>query len=146
VRNSGGEVQEVLIIASFWDNIRKLTSTNELPTGGIVKIVDSDGIEVTGISTPSVIIDRDFNRTGNPMQKLRLKEGIEVVKLPNGLQRVVGFPRTRRSPWLVVVGLPIEDRSKAIADAPIGGNAILAVELRCTRHFAFGSKAPIGWS
>jgi hypothetical protein len=71
---------------------------------------------VASLSTGPAI-DRDFNRTGNPTQQMRLKEGSESVNLPSGLKRVVGFSRMRRAPWLVIVGLPAESGSLNVAKA-----------------------------
>jgi hypothetical protein len=115
VRNSGGEVQAVLVVAIFLDGVRELIDTSELPIGWLAKIVDSNGIELASISTSSATIDKDFNRTGNPIQQLSLEEGSEVVNLASGLQRVVGFSRTHRAAWLVVVGLPIKMEALQVA-------------------------------
>jgi hypothetical protein len=117
VKNSRGELQAVLAVAIFPDGLREWIS-NQIPAGGLVRITNSNEIEVATVSDVSAPTASDLNRMGNPARQLKLKEGSEVVSLYHNVTRTVGFSKARRVPWLAAVGLPIEIRPARVAKVP----------------------------
>jgi hypothetical protein len=112
----GGKMQAVLAVAIFADSLREIIGTDELPEASIVRVVTENEIEVVLFSSKSAVIAPDASRMGSAVRQFRLAEGSEVIHLHNNLTRIVGFSRTRRVPWLVTVGLPVEPRSLLSAD------------------------------
>ena len=108
VKDGGGAMRAVLVVATSLDGIRELIGASELPTGGLVRIVANNEVEVATISDAAAEIGSDLNRMGNATRQIKLEEGSEVVTLYSNVTRIVGFSRAHRVPWLVAVGLPVE--------------------------------------
>jgi hypothetical protein len=118
VFDSSGRIRAVLVIAIFADSLRDLVGTNELPKGAVVRVAAENGIEIAFFSGEPAAIAPDVRRVGSPARQFRLAEGTEVVNLHSNRTRTVGFSRTRRAPWLVTVGLPVETGSVSGAKMP----------------------------
>jgi hypothetical protein len=118
VKNSVGETQAVLVVATSVDGIRALIGADELPAGGLVRIVTNNEIEVATISNVPASSGIDLNRLGNAARQIKLKEGTERVTLSSNVTRTVGFSRAHRVPWLIAVGLPIEPGAMRLAEGP----------------------------
>jgi len=115
IKNSSGELQAVLVIATFLERFGEVLGVNELPPGSVVSITDGKGIAIASIPNAPELIGRDLNGLGNVNRHLRLKEGSEFVTWFDQVTRITGFSTTHRAPWLVTVGLPAEIGSAGIA-------------------------------
>jgi hypothetical protein len=115
ISNRGGSTQAVLVIAISVDSIRDLISAGDLPVGSLVRVVTEDETQIA-FSSGTTPNGPDLNRMGNVPRQFRLTEGSELLTVNGKVVRVVGFSRTRRVPWLVTVGLPVEVVSEWVAE------------------------------
>jgi hypothetical protein len=113
--NRGGTTQAVLVVAVSVDSIRDLISPDDLPAGSRVRVVTEDEVQIA-FSSRTAPNGPDLNRMGNVPRQFRLTEGSELLTVNGKVVRVVGFSRTRRVPWLVTVGLPVEVVSEWVAE------------------------------
>jgi GAF domain-containing protein len=118
VFDSSGKMRAVLAVAIFADSLPEMIGTSELPERSVVRVVTENEIEVALFSSESATIAPDASRMGSAARQFALVEGSEVVNLHSNLTRIVGFSRTRRVPWLVTVGLPVEGGSVRSANVP----------------------------
>jgi hypothetical protein len=118
VFDSSGKMRAVLAVAIFADSLPEMIGTSALPERSVVRVVTENEIEVALFSRESAAIAPDASRMGSAARQFGLVEGSEVVNLHSNLTRIVGFSRTRRVPWLVTVGLPVEGGSVRSAKVP----------------------------
>jgi hypothetical protein len=116
--DSGGKMRAILALAIFADSLPELIGSWGVPRGAVVRVVAEDEVEIALFSSESTDITPDASRMGSSIRQIRLTEGSEVVNLHSNLKRIVGFSSTRRAPWLVAVGLPVEGRLISSAKMP----------------------------
>jgi hypothetical protein len=119
IRDSAGEVQAVLVAATFLESLPEMIGINERSMGQTIRVVNDRGIEIASNSTSSALVEKDLIQVSPDVRQTRLKEGSEVVALNGDATHVVGFSATHRVPWLVTVGLPMKFKGARLAnDAP----------------------------
>src|SRR5271166_4472518 len=89
VKNSAGEIQAVLTVATFLDGFLEIIGINKLPMDSIVRIVTDDEIELTSILNAPMENGNDRVRLGNAEHRIRLDEGSERVALHDNAARIV---------------------------------------------------------
>ena len=115
IRNSAGELQAVLIVGTTIESFRGAVRANQLPRGSIVRILNERGIAVAAIPDVSDWAGRDLSKAANAGRRLRAGEGSEFATWNDGVTRLTGYSTAHRTPWLVVVGLPMEVSSIPVA-------------------------------
>ncbi len=113
LRNSAGEMQAVLLVASFLDAVRQMIGVDERPMGQFISVVNDRGIEIASNSTA---VEKEFTQAGAPARQIRLKQGSESMVMHDDATYIVGHSTTRRVPWLVTVGLPMQFGSVRVAN------------------------------
>jgi diguanylate cyclase (GGDEF)-like protein/PAS domain S-box-containing protein len=114
IRNSVGELQAVLIVGTTIESFRGAVRANRLPPGSIVRILNERGIAVAAIPDVSDWAGRDLSKATNAGRRLRAGEGSEFATWNDGITRLTGYSTAYRTPWLVVVGMPM-----AVSSIPV---------------------------
>jgi hypothetical protein len=108
IKNSAGEIQGVLVVATFLGSLADVIGINNLPAGSVVKIVDEEEIEVVTISNAAGAPELHLFPVGETERQFQLKDGSKAVALRNDVGRIVGLATMHRASWFVAVGLPME--------------------------------------
>jgi hypothetical protein len=113
IRNSAGEIQAVLVVATYLDSVQQMIGIDESPMGQFISVVNDRGI---GIASNSTVVKNSFTQVGAAARPIRSKQGSELVTTNDNVTYIIGYTTTRRGPWLVTVGLPLGSGSARVAN------------------------------
>jgi diguanylate cyclase (GGDEF)-like protein/PAS domain S-box-containing protein len=116
VEDRAGRLAGVLAVGTWLEQFQNVLRTRELPPGGVVTIINQDGIVIARTVDGAAWIGRDISRLGRTHVHMEQKEGSEITAWgSDGIERVTAFSMAHRVPWQIIVGVPTETAFAAIA-------------------------------
>jgi diguanylate cyclase (GGDEF)-like protein/PAS domain S-box-containing protein len=116
VMDESGRLAAVLVIGTWLDRFQEVLLTRGLPPGGIVTIIDKDGIIIARTVDAARWIGRDRSKVGHTPAHLAQREGSQIVAwTSDGIERVTAFSMAHRAPWQITVGVPTKTAFAAVA-------------------------------
>jgi diguanylate cyclase (GGDEF)-like protein/PAS domain S-box-containing protein len=116
VTDQAGRLAAVLVVGTRLDQFQEVLQTRGLPPGGIVTIINQDGIIIARTVDAAKWIGRDRSKVGRIGAHLARKEGSEITRwTSDGVERVTAFSMARRAPWQIVVGVPTKTAFAPVA-------------------------------
>jgi len=80
----------------------------EIPDYITICVIDNNGIVVARDREPKKFIGKDISKERVFKNMFGLKQGIDKVRSPDGVERAFGFERASRVPWYVRAGVDTE--------------------------------------
>jgi diguanylate cyclase (GGDEF)-like protein/PAS domain S-box-containing protein len=108
VRDETGQLRAVLAIGTQLEHFQDVLRTQRLPAGTVVRVVNQDGIVIAQSKDSATTIGQDLSKDPSVARHLAAKEISEIVKWPDGVERITGSATTSYAPWIVSVGLPTD--------------------------------------
>lgn len=135
VERDGHVVGVVAVTAQLTQLQNLLMPENTLPKGSLITVTDETGVVLARSIEPENWIGKNViaSRTGGVRQSLRQREGTREGLSADGINRIAGFTMAARMPWLVYVGIPVDEALASVRtrlnENMAAGAAMLALGL-----------------
>lgn len=103
-----GPLLGVVSASTLLERIQDLFATVQLPEGSAITVLDREGVVLASSREPSRMIGTKPFSVAAVQESLREAEGPGFRVEADGVERVAGFARVTRAPWLVNVGIPTQ--------------------------------------
>jgi diguanylate cyclase (GGDEF)-like protein/PAS domain S-box-containing protein len=116
VEDRAGRLGGVLVVGTWLERFEGALRIRGMPPGGVVTILNEDGIIISRTEDPAKWIGHDISKLGRTKQRLAQREGSEIAAwASDGVERVTAFSMAHRAPWQVIVGIPTNTAFAAVA-------------------------------
>jgi diguanylate cyclase (GGDEF)-like protein/PAS domain S-box-containing protein len=129
VRDSSGQLRAVLAIGTQLEHFQDALRMERLPRGSVVRIVNQEGVVLAYSQDSSNWIGRSLATEPSVARHMATKEASEILKWPDGIERITGSAKAGFAPWLVSVGFPTDVALAPIISRLSWGAAFSAVAL-----------------
>lgn len=129
VEDETGQIRAVLAVGSKIEHLHDALRVSGLPAGSVVRIINEKGIVVTQSVDGSDWIARDLSADKNVARHIASTSISEVIKWPDGVERITGSATAHQVPWVISVGLPTEIAFEAVFWRLVCGALITAATL-----------------
>jgi diguanylate cyclase (GGDEF)-like protein/PAS domain S-box-containing protein len=126
VEDSAGRLRAVLAVGTRLAHFHDALRLRHLPAGSIVQILDERGVVISRTADATDWIGRDLGGVENVARHLAAGEISEIMRWPDGADRITGSSTAHRAPWLVSVGLPTDTAFAAVA-SKLGWSALFSI-------------------
>lgn len=144
VINKRGEVDCVVSLSVLVENFQEIFLNGKIPPNSEITLLDERGVVIARTPEPHVWVARSLMNEPAVKTMFREKVGQLQATSVDGIDRMIGYTTTNRTPWLVYVGIP-----SRVAMAPaqtslqrlwwlaaLTGLAALALAMWISRHIA----------
>jgi diguanylate cyclase (GGDEF)-like protein/PAS domain S-box-containing protein len=108
VANAAGETGGVLLVGIELDRFQDALRVRNLPDGGVIQVVDENGLVITRSADVASWLGRDMNQYEPFARHLAVPEAAGPVLWPDNTVRLTVSATARWIPWRVSVGLPVD--------------------------------------
>ena len=135
VEDEAGKLRAVIAVGTRLEHFQDTLRVQGLPEDSVVRIVNEKGIVIARSVDGPGWIGRDLSTSEAVARHLAAREISELVRWPDGVERITGSATAHTVPWLVSVGLPKEVAFAAVATPARLGRALHRRHAgRCLRH------------
>ena len=112
------------LLASVQERLRRA----DVPPDSSILVVDPSGLIVARRTEAEKWLGQSALESSAVRDALRLREGVSQGEFVDGRRRLSGFAPARAAPWLVVVGMPLDEATAALRREAVGalGRVLLA--------------------
>jgi diguanylate cyclase (GGDEF)-like protein/PAS domain S-box-containing protein len=146
----GGQAQGVVVASIRLKPLQALLEPgNALPAGVVVTASDMNGVVIARSLEPEKWIGRNLLKhgEGDLVHSLVRGEGVRDGASADGVERIAGFTRTTRAPWLIYVGMParlaMAPVRARLSESIVLGGAMLLIGLGLAAIVAEGIASPL---
>ncbi len=115
VEDEAGKLRAVIAVGTRLEHFQDTLRVQGLPKDSVVRIVNEKGIVIARSVDGPGWIGRDLSTSEAVARHLAAREISELVRWPDGVERITGSATAHTVPWLVSVGLPKEVAFAAVA-------------------------------
>ena len=102
-----GQIRAVVGASIEIDSLEAVRTARALPKGSVLTIMDSSGTVVFRTLDPAHWIGRRFNVPGGVVNDFTIGQGAGAGPSSDGTDRLTGWKRATRLPWIVYIGIPL---------------------------------------
>jgi len=95
-------------IGTWLDHLQEALNVERLAPGRVVRIVNEKGIVLARSDDGVSSVGGDLSEVDSIARHLAAEQISEVVRWPDGVDRITGSSTAHEAPWLVSVGLPTD--------------------------------------
>ena len=114
VEDENGRLRAVLAVGTRLEQFEGALDTSRLPPGSVVRVMDEHGIVIAQSLDGATWIGRDLSSLPDVARHLAAADSSELVRWPDGIDRITGSALAGQVPWLVSVGLPADIAASAV--------------------------------
>jgi diguanylate cyclase (GGDEF)-like protein/PAS domain S-box-containing protein len=108
VEDRNGQLAAVIAVGIQLERFQEALRVSELPPGSVVQILGPDGTVIARSTDSADWVGRNLAKDAVFARHMAMTETSEAVRWPDGSDRMTGSTTSRRVPWLVSVGLPVD--------------------------------------
>ena len=106
VFDNNGAVSCVVTLSVLVENFQELLLTERVPPNSEITLLDENGVVIASSLDPrkwiaGTLLDRPLIQA-----MFRDKQGQMEAESPDGIRRLISYTKTKRTPWLIYVGIP----------------------------------------
>jgi signal transduction histidine kinase/ActR/RegA family two-component response regulator len=114
------------------DSLDAVRAMAALPKGSVLSVMDTAGTIVLRTLDPETWVGRSFARNWRVKNTFVLGSGVGATQSADGTNRLTGYTRTERVPWMVFIGIPARYtldviRAQFLRELAVGGIITLIV-------------------
>jgi diguanylate cyclase (GGDEF)-like protein/PAS domain S-box-containing protein len=129
VEDRSGRLAAVMTVGIQLERFQDGLRLSELPHGSVVQILNENAIVISRSVDSASWVSRNLSGDDNVIRHMAMMEASEAVRWPDMVERITGSVTTRRVPWLVSVGLPMDIALANVESRLIWGATASAVAL-----------------
>jgi diguanylate cyclase (GGDEF)-like protein/PAS domain S-box-containing protein len=129
VEDRNGQLAALITVGIQVERFQEALRVSELPPGSVVQILGPDGTVIARSVDPADWVGRNLAKDPLFARHIAMTEVSEAVRWPDGVDRMTGSTMSRRTPWLVTVGLPADYALANVRSRLIWGASVSLVAL-----------------
>ena len=109
VLDDRGNVVAVVSAATQLDRLTTLLDPGALPPDSVITVLNEAGTVIVRTLAPELWIGQNISAVASVADALRRRYGVDLLPSADGIRRLSAWQMANRVPWLIYVGIPVDE-------------------------------------